>query len=91
MAILQSVNNPADRFTGMTPDQLKAYILELEASKAAKISFKVSEKGALSIYGIGRFPVTLYLSQYEALRANWDKLSAFVEANRTRFASKPSA
>ena len=48
-----------------TKEDLMARIAELEKQAAAKprtgsISFKVSEKGAVSVYGMGRFPVTLY-------------------------------
>jgi hypothetical protein len=52
--------------------QLDAMIAENQALKAkaaarAKITLKVSEKGAVSIYGVGRFPVTLYKSQAERI------------------------
>ena len=59
-----------------------------KARASSRISFKVSEKGALSIYGLGRFPVTLYLSQFEALAGAWDEIKVFVEANRASFAVK---
>jgi hypothetical protein len=42
----------------LTPEQMAARIAELEGR--LKISFRVSEKGAVSVYGLGRFPVTLY-------------------------------
>ena len=44
--------------------KLKAENEALKAKKAKGISLKVSDKGALSVYGIGRFPVTLYRSQW---------------------------
>lgn len=43
---------------------------------------KVTEKGAVSVYGLQRFPVTLYLDQWESLLANSAKLQAFIAANR---------
>lgn len=42
---------------------------------------KVSEKGALSVYGLGRFPVTLYRGQWEHLLAFADKIRDFIAAN----------
>jgi hypothetical protein len=47
-------------------------------------SFKVSEKGAVSVYGLDRFPVTLYLQQWEALLANVAELRELIEANKSR-------
>ena len=58
---------------------------KMDAMAAAKphqsISFKVSEKGCVSIYGLGRFPVTAYASQWERILAEADKLKAFIAAN----------
>jgi len=48
------------------------------------VSFRVSQKGAVSVYGLGRFPVTLYQEQWEKLLAQTDELKAFIEANRDR-------
>ena len=48
------------------------------------LSFRVSEKGAVSVYGLGRFPVTLYQEQWDKLLAQTDDLKAFIEANRNR-------
>ena len=44
-------------------------------------SLKVSEKGALSVYGLGRFPVTLYREQWERLLAMADETRNFIRAN----------
>jgi hypothetical protein len=79
--------------TQMTADQMLAMIAKLQAENAAlaaanaqparKISMKVSEKGALSLYGLGRFPVTLYRTQWERLLAP-DQVKAtlaFIAAN----------
>jgi hypothetical protein len=52
------------------------------------LPIKVSLKGAISIYGLGRFPVTLYKSQMIALLANKDKIEAFIERNDSLLASK---
>ena len=74
----------------LTPEQMAARIAELEGqlAKGASISFKVSEKGAVSVYGLGRFPVTLYFEQWTKLLSNVDRLKAFIEANRSKLKTK---
>jgi len=71
---------------------LRAELAALKASQASgsRISFKVSEKGAVSVYGLGRFPQTLYRSQWERLLdpANVEGLKAFIVANADRLAVK---
>jgi len=61
----------------------------LKADKAdRKLSFKVSEKGAVSVYGLSaRFPVSLYGSQWDTLIANVPALKAFIDANRARLST----
>jgi len=70
--------------------ELAALRAELEQAKAAaanasvkRLTFKVSEKKALSVYGLGRFPVTLYREQWERLiaPATVDALRGFISAN----------
>jgi hypothetical protein len=73
---------------------MAARIAQLEAQLAASTSpkaltLKVSEKGALSIYGLGRFPVTLYRGQWERLLAAADTIKAFMAANAALLATKP--
>jgi len=58
------------------------------ASKPKAITLKVSEKGALSIYGLRRSPVTLYRSQIERLIASVPQIKAFIETNSAFFAPK---
>jgi hypothetical protein len=53
-----------------------------------KSTLKVSGKGALSIYGMGRFPVTLYKEQWLRLLGMADEIKAFIEANKDRLKSK---
>lgn len=55
--------------------------LMLAASKPKALTMKVSEKGALSIYGLGRFPITLYRGQMERLLAHKDMIEAFITTN----------
>ena len=59
-----------------------------KAAKPGSISFKVSEKGGLSVYGMGRFPVTLYIEQWETLLGRADDLRAFIEENRSLLKKK---
>jgi hypothetical protein len=66
--------------------ELKAQLEQ--ANKPKAITLKVSEKGALSIYGLGRFPITLYLSQIERLIGHVDQIKAFIATNRSLFATK---
>jgi len=52
------------------------------------MSLKVSEKGALSVYGLGRFPVTLYREQWEKLLGMSDEIRAFIAANEAQLKTK---
>jgi hypothetical protein len=63
----------------LTPEQMAARIAEVEArvAKGGALRFKVSEKGAVSVYGLGRFPVTLYLEQWENLLSHTDELRQY--------------
>jgi hypothetical protein len=54
---------------------------QLKTAAKRSGSFKVSEKGAVSVYGLGRFPVTLYPEQWERLLGMGDDLRAFIAAN----------
>jgi hypothetical protein len=57
-------------------------------SASGTLRFKVSEKGAVSVYGLGRFPVTLYLEQWHKLLSQADELRAFIEANKGQLKTK---
>lgn len=67
----------------MTREQLLAHIAQMNAAPPRKITCKVSEKGGLSVYGLGRFPVTLYRTQWERLLApdQVKAIHAFILAN----------
>lgn len=71
----------------MTKEEMIARIAQLEAeAQAAKdkprsLSFKVSAKGALSVYGMGRFPVTLYSEQWEKLSDAMPQILDFIKDN----------
>jgi hypothetical protein len=69
-------------------EELKAEIERLRTENETlkkpargQMSLKVSEKGALSVYGLGRFPVTLYREQWEKLLAMADEIRKFIAAN----------
>ncbi len=70
-------------------ERLKAENESLKkTTKPGAFSLKVSEKGGLSVYGMGRFPVTLYVEQWETLLGRADEIRAFIEANRDRLKKK---
>jgi phage-related minor tail protein len=62
----------------------------LKAQKASRVSWKVSEKGALSVYGLGRFPVSLYKGQWEKLFTLIPQLQAFIKENAALLSEKPA-
>jgi hypothetical protein len=69
-------------------ERLRAENERLKRSGRSKLAMKVSEKGALSVYGMGRFPVTLYKEQWLRLLAISDDIRAFIEANNESLKSK---
>lgn len=73
-------------------DDLQSEVERLRAENAAlkrgKLSLKISEKGALSVYGMGRFPVTLYKEQWLKLLGIADEIRAFIEAHGDRLKTK---
>ncbi|HXJ95164.1 MAG TPA: hypothetical protein VMT20_20170 [Terriglobia bacterium] len=75
-----------------TREELLARVAELEkqveTKKTGKLEFRVSEKGGVSVYGLGRFPVTLYYEQWVRLLDSADALRAFVEENKARLKLK---
>lgn len=88
---METVNSPVV-VAETTEQELIRLRAENEALKVLKVAgikgMKVSEKGALSIYGLGRFPVTLYRSQWEALLAKADDIRAFIKANEAKLKNK---
>ena len=71
----------------LSKEQLIALLNAANAPK--RLACKVSEKGALSVYGLGRFPVTLYAGQWERLWAAQAEIKAFAQANTALLATKP--
>ena len=79
----------------MSDEDLKAELERLRNENAALkkgaasgIRMKVSEKGAVSIYGMGRFPVTLYKEQWLKLLDMSDDIRAFIAANEAQLKTK---
>jgi hypothetical protein len=62
-------------------ERLRAENQSLKKPARGQISMKVSEKGGLSVYGLGRFPVTLYREQWEKLLGMTDEIRAFIREN----------
>jgi len=78
-----------------TDEELKAELERLKAENAALkarsgkgISMKVSEKGAVSVYGLGRFPVTLYQEQWVKLLDIAEDIRAFIKENEGKLKKK---
>jgi hypothetical protein len=78
--------------TEPTKEELLARIAELEkqtgSKRSGKLEFKVSEKGGVSVYGLGRFPVTLYYEQWTRLLEASDSLRTFLEENKAKLKLK---
>jgi hypothetical protein len=76
-------------------EELLKRIAELEQQaqtrKPAALEFRVSDKGGISVYGLGRFPVTLYYEQWTRLLARADELRTFIEENKSKLKLKPRA
>lgn len=75
-----------------TYEELKARVAELEKQESTRrtgsLEFRVSEKGGVSVYGLGRFPVTLYYEQWTRLLNAADKLHKFLEENKGKLKLK---
>lgn len=71
-------------------EELKARLAELEAKqkRTGGVYFKVSDKGGVSVYGLGRFPVTLYFEQWIRLLDKADDLRQFLEENKSKLKLK---
>jgi hypothetical protein len=69
-------------------EELKARVADLEkqsgSRRSGKLEFKVGEKGGVSVYGLGRFPVTLYYEQWIRLLDGAGELLTFLEENKAQ-------
>lgn len=87
----------------LSPEQYQAALEEIASLRAANAALlshmpkpkgptlKISAKGAISLYGMGRFPVTLYASQWETVFNAQDTIKAFIVANLQQLATKEVA
>lgn len=80
----------------MTDDEMKAELERLRVENerlknrsTRGVSLKVSEKGGVSVYGLGRFPVTLYKEQWTRLLDMADDIRAFIKENDAKLKTKP--
>ena len=89
----QKINGAVNPLAEMQAElaRLKAENDGLRNAKASSstLSLKVSEKGAVSVYGMGRFPVTLYREQWEKLFAQAPKIRDFIQDNAASLSTKP--
>lgn len=81
-----------------TMEQMQAELAKLRAENAglkqqaqSRLTLKVSKKGAVSLYGMGRWPVTLYRSQWEMLIEHVPHIKAFIVANASLLKVKGDA
>ena len=71
-------------------ERLRAENEQLKSSAAPgrRVFLKVSDKGGISLYGLGRFPTTLYVEQWETILGMADEIRAFIDTNRSRLKVK---
>ncbi|MGA3347213.1 MAG: hypothetical protein ABSC76_20390 [Terracidiphilus sp.] len=69
-------------------ERLRAENAKLKSKDSAGLSLKVSEKGAVSLYGMGRFPVTLYKEQWLRILASASVIEAFIQENDSKLKTK---
>jgi hypothetical protein len=70
-------------------ERLKAENERLKTRSTRGVTLKVSEKGGVSVYGLGRFPVTLYKEQWARVLDMADDIRAFIKENDAKLKAKP--
>ena len=65
----------------LSREQLEAMVLSMQSQSKRKLTMKVSKSGGMSVYGFGRWPTTLYRSQWEQLLDMADDIRAFLQIN----------
>ena len=81
----------ADEDLKVELERLKAENERLKNQRGRSVSLKVSEKGGVSVYGLGRFPVTLYKEQWSKVLAMADEIRAFIKEHDAELKAKPDA
>jgi len=84
MAILPNLNE-------LSREELIAQLLAAKEQRTSRLTLKVGEKGNVCLYGLGRFPTSLYASQWERLLDHADAIRAFMDENRAKLATKDKA
>ena len=78
-----------------TYEELKAKVAELEKKgpgrRTGALEYRVGEKGGVSVYGLGRFPVTLYYEQWIRLLEQTEEIKEFLKENDQQLKVKQSA
>ena len=69
-------------------ERLRAENAKLKSKDSTGLSLKVSEKGAVSLYGMGRFPVTLYKGQWLRILASAPVIETFIRENDSKLKTK---
>lgn len=85
MTVLPNLQQEIEALKATIAKQAEALAL---ANKPKAITMKVGEKGGLSVYGLGRFPITLYRSQWERLIGCTKQIEAFIQTNSSLLATK---
>jgi hypothetical protein len=87
MAVLRDIKRDQEAELERLRAENEAYKRAAETN-VRKISFRIGEKGGLSVYGLGRFPVTLYYEQWQALLGQSEAILAYLAANKSRMKMK---
>ena len=94
-SLLRHLSDGKDGVASMADDEMREELERLRAenerlkNRGAKgVSLKVSEKGGVSVYGLGRFPVTLYKEQWTRLLEMADDIRAFIKDNDAKLKTK---
>lgn len=95
------MSNPNDKLAEMAKQiaALEAQNAQLKAAQTTAMSVKMTDKGGISVYGLGRFPVTLYPfgkdgegeGQWARLFSAKDKVLAFIEVNKVELKKRAKA
>ena len=72
----------------LTVEQASQQLATLETPKRGQLYCKVSEKGGVSVYGLQRMPVTLYMEQWDRLLTYADEIKSFIAANSSKLKRK---
>lgn len=80
--------DPAARLAFLEAENARLTAQMAKATRPQAITLKVSSKGAVSAYGLGRWPTTLYLTQWVKLLAAADEIKQFIADNQSRLATK---